>query len=65
MLLKKNPDSPPKGHSYAEAALTLDCPIGTVNSRLHRGHALLLKKLRAAVRLDLAAPDAQGMRRFA
>jgi hypothetical protein len=25
----------------------------------------LLKKLRAAVRLDLAAPDAQGMRRFA
>jgi RNA polymerase sigma-70 factor (ECF subfamily) len=51
--------------SYAEAALTLDCPIGTVNSRLHRGHALLLKKLRAAVRLDLAAPDAQGMRRFA
>jgi RNA polymerase sigma-70 factor, ECF subfamily len=51
--------------SYAEAALTLDCPIGTVNSRLHRGHALLLKKLRAAVRLDSAAPDAQGMRCFA
>ena len=51
--------------SYAEAALALDCPIGTVNSRLHRGHALLLKKLRAAVRLDSAAPDAQGMRCFA
>ncbi|HEY9431623.1 MAG TPA: RNA polymerase sigma factor [Blastocatellia bacterium] len=51
--------------SYAEAALTLDCPIGTVNSRLHRGHALLLKKLRAAVRLDSAAPNAQGMRCFA
>ena len=51
--------------SYPEAALTLDCPIGTVNSRLHRGHALLLKKLRAAVRLDSAAPDAQGMRCFA
>ena len=51
--------------SYAEAALTLDCPIGTVNSRLHRGHALLLKKLRAAVRLDSATPDAQGMRCFA
>jgi len=34
--------------SYAEAALALDCPVGTVNSRLHRGHALLLKKLRAA-----------------
>src|SRR5262245_34204516 len=51
--------------SYAEAALSLDCPVGTVNSRLHRGHALLLKKLRAAVRLDSAAPDAQGMRCFA
>jgi RNA polymerase sigma-70 factor, ECF subfamily len=51
--------------SYAEAALALDCPVGTVNSRLHRGHALLLKKLRAAVRLDSAAPDAQGMRCFA
>jgi RNA polymerase sigma-70 factor (ECF subfamily) len=51
--------------SYAEAALALDCPIGTVNSRLHRGHALLLKKLRAAVRLDSSAPDAQGMRCFA
>jgi RNA polymerase sigma-70 factor, ECF subfamily len=51
--------------SYAEAALALDCPVGTVNSRLHRGHALLLKKLRAAVRLDSTAPDAQGMRCFA
>jgi len=36
--------------SYAEAALALDCPIGTVNSRLHRGHALLLKKLTMARR---------------
>jgi RNA polymerase sigma-70 factor (ECF subfamily) len=51
--------------SYAEAALALDRPIGTVNSRLHRGHALLLKKLRAAVRLDSSAPGAQGMRCFA
>src|SRR5262247_554356 len=50
--------------SYAEAALALDCPVGTVNSRLHRGHALLSKKLRAAA-LDSAAPDAQGMRCFA
>jgi RNA polymerase sigma-70 factor (ECF subfamily) len=50
--------------SYAEAALALDCPVGTVNSRLHRGHALLLKKLRAAG-LDSAAPDAQVMRCFA
>ncbi len=44
--------------SYAEAAQALDCPIGTVNSRLHRGHALLLKKLRATGKLDWAAPDA-------
>jgi RNA polymerase sigma-70 factor (ECF subfamily) len=32
--------------SSAEAAAALDCPVGTVNSRLHRGHDLLLKKLR-------------------
>jgi len=50
--------------SYAEAAQALDCPVGTVNSRLHRGHALLSKKLRAAG-LDSAAPDAQVMRCFA
>lgn len=50
--------------SCAEAALALDCPVGTVNSRLHRGHALLSKKLRATG-LDSAAPDAQEMRCFA
>jgi RNA polymerase sigma-70 factor (ECF subfamily) len=44
--------------SCAEVALALDCPVGTVNSRLHRGHALLLKKLRAAGKLGSAAPDA-------
>src|SRR5207253_7083729 len=26
--------------SYAEAAMILGCAIGTINSRLHRGHAL-------------------------
>jgi RNA polymerase sigma-70 factor (ECF subfamily) len=51
--------------SRAEAAVALDCPVGTVDSRLHRGHTLLLKKLRAAARLDPAAPDAQGLRCFA
>jgi RNA polymerase sigma-70 factor (ECF subfamily) len=51
--------------SCAEAALALCCPVGTVNSRLHRGHALLLKKLRAAAGLDAAAPDGQVMRCFA
>ena len=31
--------------SYEDAARMLDCPIGTVRSRIHRGRALLLAKL--------------------
>ncbi|HKV24310.1 MAG TPA: sigma-70 family RNA polymerase sigma factor [Candidatus Acidoferrum sp.] len=31
--------------SYEEAAKLMDCPIGTIRSRLHRGRALLLAKL--------------------
>lgn len=31
--------------SYEEAAQFLECPIGTIRSRLHRGRALLLAKL--------------------
>jgi RNA polymerase sigma-70 factor, ECF subfamily len=31
--------------SYDEAARVLDCPVGTIRSRLHRGRALLLVKL--------------------
>ena len=34
--------------TYDEAALALGCPVGTVRSRLHRGRALLLEKLRDA-----------------
>jgi RNA polymerase sigma-70 factor (ECF subfamily) len=30
---------------YAEAAVVLGCPVGTVRSRLHRARALLLEKL--------------------
>jgi RNA polymerase sigma-70 factor (ECF subfamily) len=32
--------------SYEDAASALDCPVGTVRSRLHRARALLLEKLR-------------------
>jgi len=31
--------------SYEEASRVLECPVGTVRSRLHRGRALLLAKL--------------------
>ncbi len=31
--------------SYEEAAGALECPVGTIRSRLHRGRALLLAKL--------------------
>lgn len=32
--------------SYAEAAARMECAVGTVRSRLHRGHALLAQKLK-------------------
>lgn len=32
--------------SYEEAATALECPVGTVRSRLHRSRALLIDKLR-------------------
>ena len=35
--------------SYADAAVALECAVGTVRSRLHRARALLAAKLRAAV----------------
>jgi DNA-directed RNA polymerase specialized sigma24 family protein len=40
--------------TYADAAAVLGCPVGTINSRLHRAHALLLKKLKEMRGLDSA-----------
>lgn len=34
--------------SYEEAARSLGCAVGTIRSRLHRAHALLVQKLREA-----------------
>ncbi len=36
--------------SYEEAANIIQCSIGTVRSRLHRGRTLLIEKMRATVR---------------
>lgn len=37
-----------EGKSYFEAAALLDCPLGTVRSRLNRARSMLLDKLRPA-----------------
>src|SRR4029077_740337 len=37
-----------EGKSYDEAAALLECPVGTVRSRLNRARSLLLDKLRPA-----------------
>jgi RNA polymerase sigma-70 factor (ECF subfamily) len=41
--------------SYADAAVVLRCAVGTVRSRLHRGRALLVEKLRGRGEADAAA----------
>lgn len=49
-----------EGFSYKEIAEMIDCPIGTVMSRLHRGRRLLQRELvDYAVEAGLAAKGAQ------
>jgi RNA polymerase sigma-70 factor (ECF subfamily) len=38
-----------EGKSYSEAATLLECPVGTVRSRLNRARSILLEKLRPAL----------------
>jgi RNA polymerase sigma-70 factor (ECF subfamily) len=51
--------------SYVEAAGILGCAIGTVRSRLHRGRALLIEKLRPAYEEETAAATPKSARCFA
>src|ERR1700730_14370724 len=51
--------------SYAEAAGVLDCAIGTVRSRLHRGRALLIEKMRPTKEGNAAAKGVKTARCFA
>jgi RNA polymerase sigma-70 factor, ECF subfamily len=48
-----------EGKSYGEAAIMLECPVGTVRSRLNRARSILLDKLRPArigARTNMARP---------
>jgi RNA polymerase sigma-70 factor (ECF subfamily) len=47
---------------YAEAAVALGCPIGTVRSRMHRARALLLEKLNQDRKPRLAVDAWKPMR---
>ena len=44
---------------YAEIAKTLDCPVGTVSSRLHRGRKVLQQRL-----LNFAEVNEPLLRKF-
>jgi RNA polymerase sigma-70 factor (ECF subfamily) len=50
--------------SYVETAEVLNCAVGTVRSRLHRGRALLLEKLKP-VRREFSANEVKTARCFA
>ncbi len=48
-----------EGKSYGEAAVLLECPVGTVRSRLNRARSILLDKLRPgriSARVNSARP---------
>lgn len=51
--------------SYAETAAALGCAVGTVRSRLHRGRAMLIEKLRASDTGDAASHAFKTARCFA
>jgi len=51
--------------SYVEAANVLNCPVGTVRSRLHRARTLLLEKLRPASEESPANAAIRSARCFA
>ncbi len=51
--------------SYVETAEVLGCAIGTVRSRLHRGRAMLIEKLRPAVLENAEGEEVKTARCFA
>ncbi len=51
--------------SYVEAAEILGCAVGTVRSRVHRGRALLIEKLRPAHEEEAAPAATKPARCFA
>ena len=51
--------------SYLEAAEILGCAVGTVRSRLHRGRALLIQKLRPSHEAEVAQATTKPARCFA
>jgi len=51
--------------SYLEAADVVGCAVGTVRSRLHRGRALLIEKLRAARDRNHPSQEVKPARCFA
>jgi RNA polymerase sigma-70 factor (ECF subfamily) len=51
--------------SYIEAANVVGCAVGTIRSRLHRGRALLVEKLRAARDRNSASQEVKPARCFA